>query len=71
VNSGMVVCAVPQTIFGRLNMNVYENGRELQKTGILNLDGMTSEAAFVKLGWCLGHRSWDLEKVKEMMLDFI
>jgi glutamyl-tRNA(Gln) amidotransferase subunit D len=57
VDKGIILCAVPQTIYGRLNPNVYENGRELEKTGILFLKDMLSETAFVKLSWLLGQKS--------------
>ena len=67
VDSGVVVCAAAQTFYGRLNPNVYSKGRRLQKTGIIFLEDMFSESAFVKLSWVLGHRSWK-NKVKEKML---
>jgi glutamyl-tRNA(Gln) amidotransferase subunit D len=71
VDSGMVVCATAQTIFGRLNPNVYTAGRDLKKTGIIFLEDMLSETALIKLGWVLGHKTWaeDIEKVKEKMLE--
>ncbi|MFH1521401.1 MAG: Glu-tRNA(Gln) amidotransferase subunit GatD [archaeon] len=68
IQDGMIMCATPQTIYGRLNPNVYSTGRELQKTGIIFLDGMLSETALVKLGWVLGHKKWN---VKEKMLEEI
>jgi glutamyl-tRNA(Gln) amidotransferase subunit D len=73
VKKGIVICAVPQTIYGRLNMNVYENGRMLEDTGIFNLKDMLSETAYVKLSWVLAHPSWvrDKDKVKEKMLENI
>ena len=60
------IFAVPQTIYGRLNPNVYSAGRDLQKTGIIFIDNITSEAAFIKLGWVLGHKQWNK---KEKMLE--
>lgn len=63
---GMIICSVAQTINGRLNPLVYVTGRELIETGIIYLEDMLSEAAFVKLGWVLGHKAWD---VKEKMLE--
>jgi len=68
---GMIVCAVPQTIYGRLDPLVYSNGRELAKTGIIYLGDMLAETALVKLGWVLGHSDWakSKEKVKEKMLE--
>lgn len=66
IQNGMVICATAQTIYGRLNLNVYSSGRELQKTGIIFLEDMLSETALVKLGWVLGHKNWD---PKEKMLE--
>ena len=67
---GMVICAAPQTIYGRLDPLVYVTGRELLETGIIYLEDMLAETAFVKLGWVLGHKEWaSKEKVKEKMLE--
>ncbi len=67
---GLVVCAAAQTIYGRLDPLVYSNGRELLKTGIIYLEDMLAETAFVKLGWVLGHEEWasSNDKIKEIML---
>jgi len=67
IDNGMVICAVSQTIYGRLNPLVYSPGRELLKVGVIFLEDMLSETAFVKLGWVLGHNQWK-SKVKEKML---
>lgn len=70
VKEGMSICATAQTINGRLNPNVYFYGRELQKEGVIFLEDILSETAFVKLGWVLGHRSWRTpEKIREKMLE--
>ena len=45
-----VMCS--QTIFGRVNMNVYSTGRKLQEILISGSD-MTAETAFTKLAWLL------------------
>jgi glutamyl-tRNA(Gln) amidotransferase subunit D len=63
---GVAICAAAQTINGRLNPLVYVTGRELANSGVIFLDDMLSETAFVKLGWVLGHEGWD---VKEKMLE--
>ena len=70
MNKGMVVCATAQTIYGRLNPLVYVTGRELVNSGIIFLEDMLTETAFVKLGWVLGHPEWakDKEIVREKML---
>ena len=58
------VAMTSQTIFGRVNMNVYSTGRELKAMGILGdqLD-MTSETAYIKLAWLLSNYP---KKVREM-----
>jgi len=61
-----VICAAAQTIYGRLNPLVYSTGRELLDSGIIYLEDMLAETAFVKLGWVLGHKEWN---VKEKMLE--
>jgi len=70
---GLIICATAQTIYGRLNPLVYSDGREFLKTGIIYLEDMLSETAFVKLGWVLGHDGWAKDKkfVKEKMLENI
>jgi glutamyl-tRNA(Gln) amidotransferase subunit D len=67
----MIICAASQTIYGRLDPYVYSSGRELLETGVIYLEDMLSETAFVKLGWVLGHKEWakSREKVKEKMLE--
>lgn len=45
-----------QAIDGRVNMNVYETGRDLLKIGVLgNYLNMTPEAAYAKMIWVLGN----------------
>jgi len=68
---GIIICATAQTIYGRLNPLVYSTGRELLETGMIYLEDMLSETAFVKLGWVLGHKEWVKNKdtVKEKMLE--
>lgn len=67
IREGIVVCGAAQTIHGRLNPFVYSTGRELEKIGVVFLEDMLAETAFVKLGWILGHRGWK-EKARERML---
>lgn len=68
---GIIVCAAAQTIYGRLDPLVYSNGREILETGVIFLEDMLAETAFVKLGWVLGHKEWAKNKeiVKEKMLE--
>ncbi len=71
ISAGLIVCAVPQTIYGRLNPLVYSNGREILETGVIYLEDMLAETAWVKLGWVLGHENWasNKEGVRSKMLE--
>lgn len=66
-SKGVVVVAALQTIFGRVNLNVYSTGRKMQELGIIgNYSDMTPETTFVKLAWLLSN--YPKEKVKELMV---
>ncbi len=67
VDSGIPVFLAPETIYGRLNCNVYSEGRVVVKAGAVPLEDMLPETAYVKLGWVLGHTK-SLSKAGEMML---
>lgn len=67
IREGMVICGAAQTIYGRLNPLVYSTGRELEKTGVIFLEDMLPETAFVKLGWVLGHRGWKVLAREKML----
>src|SRR3989338_5347189 len=48
--SGAIVAATTQTIYGSVNMNVYQTGRKMQDLGIIgNYTDMTPETAYIKL----------------------
>jgi glutamyl-tRNA(Gln) amidotransferase subunit D len=51
---GVVVALASQCIWGRVNMNVYDTGRDLLGFGVVPLDDMFPETALVKLMWVLG-----------------
>lgn len=67
---GIIVCAAPQTLYGRLDPYVYESARRILDAGVIYVEEMLSSTALIKLGWILGHLKMakDKEKVKEMML---
>ncbi len=68
VDSGIPVVTAPQTIYGRIQSNVYTAGRMLEETGAIgNYCDWTPETALVKLMWVLGHTK-DMQEVKKMML---
>ncbi len=69
IKSGLIVCAAPQTIYGRLDPYVYSAGRELEKTGVIYLEDMLSETAFVKLSWVLENKKLKTKmQIKDAML---
>lgn len=70
IGGGIVVCMTSQCIHGRTNLNVYETGRRLIDMGVVPLEDMLAETAYVKLSWSLG-QSKDPNKVKELMLSDI
>lgn len=68
IDSGIPVVIAPQTIFGRLDMNVYTAGRMLEEIGVIgNYCDWLPETALIKLMFVLGHTK-DMKKMKEMML---
>ena len=70
IEKGVVVAMSSQCIWGRLNMNVYDQGRDLLAMGVLSLDDMLPETAFVKLRWVLGQTT-ETEEVKKLLMENI
>ena len=56
-----------QTMWGYVQMYVYETGRELMELGVIPAANMLPEVAYVKLGWALG-QSQDHDEVRRLML---
>jgi glutamyl-tRNA(Gln) amidotransferase subunit D len=68
IKDGIPVVIAPQTVYGRINPNVYTNLRVLyHEAKAIPAEDMLPEVAYIKLGWVLGHTK-DLEKVRELML---
>ncbi|MEM4856118.1 MAG: Glu-tRNA(Gln) amidotransferase subunit GatD [Sulfolobales archaeon] len=67
VEEGVVVVMATQTIFGRVNMNVYTTGRKLLMAGVLPASDMLAETAYVKLSWLLANFN-DLSEVKKLFV---
>ncbi|MBD3263011.1 Glu-tRNA(Gln) amidotransferase subunit GatD [Candidatus Woesearchaeota archaeon] len=67
VDKGIAVCFTPQTLYGRLQPHVYRTARLLQKAGVIYLQDMLPETAYVKLGWVLGHTTKPDEVKKKML----
>ncbi|MBN1244362.1 Glu-tRNA(Gln) amidotransferase subunit GatD [Candidatus Bathyarchaeota archaeon] len=66
VKRGVVVALASQCIWGRVNMNVYDTGRDLLNLGVIPLEDMFPETALVKLMWVLGQTS-DPEEAKKLL----
>ncbi len=67
IDAGGLACMTSQCIGGRVDLNVYDTGRDLLHAGVLPLDDMLGETALVKVMWVLGN-SHSLGKAKEMMV---
>ncbi|MEM4513765.1 MAG: Glu-tRNA(Gln) amidotransferase subunit GatD [Ignisphaera sp.] len=67
IEEGIAVVMTTQTVFGRVNMNVYTTGRRLLEIGVIPGEDMLTETAYVKLSWVLAQVR-DLRRVREMML---
>lgn len=54
IDKGVIAAMTSQCIWGRVNMNVYDTGRDLQALGVIPLEDMLPETALVKLMWIFG-----------------
>jgi len=64
VSKGVVVALASQCIWGRVNMNVYDTGRDLLSFGVIPTEDMFPETALVKLMWALGQTDSPQEAIK-------
>lgn len=64
---GVHIFMTLQTIWGFVQMFVYDTGRDMMAKGIIPAGNMLPEVAFIKLGWVLGQTD-DPEEVKRLML---
>ena len=67
---GIAMYMTVQTLWGYVQMFVYDTGRDIMELGVVPAANMLPEVAYVKLGWALGQTN-DLDKVKEIMLTSI
>jgi glutamyl-tRNA(Gln) amidotransferase subunit D len=67
VRGGGVAVMTSQCIEGRVDLNVYDTGRDLLRAGVLPLGDMLAETALAKLMWALGN-SRTPAGAKELML---
>ncbi len=55
ISSGIIIFMTSQCIYGRVQMTVYDTGRDLLDLGVIPLSDMSSETAVVKAMWALGN----------------
>ncbi len=67
IEAGIAVYMTVQTLWGYVQMYVYDTGRDLLKAGVIPAKNMLPEVAYMKLCWALGHTS-NLDEVKKIML---
>lgn len=67
LDSGCIVVDTSQCIFGRVHPTAYTNLRMLTEIGVICVDDMLAETAFIKLAWLLGNYS--REEAKKLMTE--
>jgi len=66
IENNVIVAMTSQCIWGRLGMNVYDQGRDLLAIGVVPLEDMLPETALVKLMWVLGQTK-DTAEAKSLL----
>ncbi len=64
---GVHIYMTVQTLWGYVQMYVYDTGRDIMKLGVVPASNMLPEVAYMKLCWALG-QSDDREEVARIML---
>ncbi|MGE5479990.1 MAG: Glu-tRNA(Gln) amidotransferase subunit GatD [Chloroflexota bacterium] len=64
---GVAVYMTVQTLWGYVQMYVYDTGRDMMELGVVPTANMLPEVAYMKLCWALGQTD-DLNEVKRIML---
>ncbi|HEY7571766.1 MAG TPA: Glu-tRNA(Gln) amidotransferase subunit GatD [Nitrososphaeraceae archaeon] len=74
IESGIMIFMTSQCLWGRVNMNVYNTGRDLLGIGIIPLSDMTPETALTKAMWLIANNESSVEikwKMQENMCNEI
>ncbi|TAL70423.1 MAG: Glu-tRNA(Gln) amidotransferase subunit GatD [Bacteroidetes bacterium] len=66
-DKNIAVYMTVQTLWGYVQMYVYDTGRDMMELGVVPTANMLPEVAYMKLCWALG-QSNDLDEVKKIML---
>ena len=64
---GIIFFMTTQTVFGRVNQNVYSRLRQIKDAGVVGLEDMTAESAFMKAKYVLGKYSKKEDIIREMV----
>lgn len=67
IQKGVFVGMTVETLWGYVQMYVYDTGRDLLELGVTPLANMLPETAYVKLGWVLAHTQ-DLKEIQRQMM---
>ena len=71
VKKGRFAGMTSQCLDGRVNLNVYETGRDLLDAGVVPLEDMLPETALVKLMWALANSRTSAELRKVMTTNLV
>ena len=66
IERGMIIVMTTQCLHGFTGMMVYENGRQLQKAGVIPISNILPETAYIKLAYLLGNFQKS-EEIKELL----
>jgi glutamyl-tRNA(Gln) amidotransferase subunit D len=66
VKNDVVVGMASQCVWGRIDMNVYDSGRDLLSLGVIPLEDMLAETALVKLMWIFG-QTQSVDETKRLL----
>ncbi|MBC8278959.1 MAG: Glu-tRNA(Gln) amidotransferase subunit GatD [FCB group bacterium] len=66
-DAGVHIYMSVETLWGYVQMYVYDTGRDILELGVVPCANMTPETSYVKLGWALGH-THDRKEVMDLML---
>ena len=69
ISDGKPVVLTSQCLGGRVNLNVYDTGRDLLSAGVIPGEDMLPETALIKLMWVLGRTNDMAEVEREMLTD--
>jgi glutamyl-tRNA(Gln) amidotransferase subunit D len=67
IEKDVVVAMASECIWGRVDMNVYNQGRDLLAVGVIPLEDMLAETALVKLMWIFSQTK-KVDEAKKLLI---